>query len=426
MTSIPARRASIPARRASMPARRAAAALAAGLLLVACSGGSGSGNAQGANPPSTTAAAPTTAPSPTAPPGTTAPTASAADFAALRLRLAQVAAVEQPVAMAAPAGDTALYVAEKTGRVRAIRKGRVDPAPVLDLSSEVSGGGEQGLLGLAFSPDRRFLYVYFTDLQGDVRVVEFAMRGGRADPRSRRQLFQVEHSQFSNHNGGQLVVTRDGALWAGIGDGGGGGDPFGSGQSLTTMLGKIVRIIPRPSGGRPYGIPGDNPFVGRAGARPEIWAYGLRNPWRFSFDPANGDLWIGDVGQGTWEEIDHEPGGSGGGRNYGWNRREGRHPFAGGSRSGLVDPVLEYDHGGGACSVTGGYVYRGSRAPGLRGAYVYGDYCAGWIRGVRLERGAVADRRDSGLNLPGLSSFGVDQSGELYALSLSGGVYRLT
>ncbi|HEV8647993.1 MAG TPA: PQQ-dependent sugar dehydrogenase [Actinomycetes bacterium] len=425
---MPARLRPTSARLRPTSARRAAATLAAGLLLVACSSGSGtasgSGNAQGTTtPPSTTARAPTTAP-----PDTTAPptTASAADFAAVRLRLAKVAAVEQPVAMAAPAGDTALYVAEKTGRVRAIRKGRVDPAPVLDLSSEVSGGGEQGLLGLAFSPDRRFLYVYYTDLHGDVRVVEFAMRGGRADPRSRRQLFQVEHSQFSNHNGGQLVMTGDGALWAGIGDGGGGGDPFGSGQSLTTMLGKIVRITPRPSGGRPYGIPRGNPLVGRAGARPEIWAYGLRNPWRFSFDPANGDLWIGDVGQGTWEEIDHEPGGSGGGRNYGWNRREGAHPFAGGSRSGLVDPVLEYDHSGGACSVTGGYVYRGSRAPGLRGAYVYGDYCAGWIRGVRLRGGAVADRRDFGLNLPGLSSFGVDQSGELYALSLNGGVYRLT
>jgi len=401
--------------------RRAAAALAACLLLAACSNGSGSGSAQGTTPPSTTTA-PTTPPT-SAPP----PTAETqADLDTVRLRLARVAAVDQPVAMAAPAGDAALYVAEKTGRVRAIRKGRVDPAPVLDLSSEVSGGGEQGLLGLAFSLDRRFLYVYYTDLGGDVRVVEFAMRGGRADPRSRRQLFQVEHSQFSNHNGGQLVVTRDGTLWAGIGDGGGGGDPFGSGQSLRTMLGKIVRVHPRPSGGRPYGIPRDNPLVGRAGAMPEIWAYGLRNPWRFSFDPANGDLWIGDVGQGTWEEVDHEPAGTGGGRNYGWNRREGAHQFSGSAAPGLVDPVLEYDHDGGACSVTGGYVYRGARAPGLRGAYVYGDYCAGWIRAVRLRGGAVADRRDFGLNLPGLSSFGVDQAGELYALSLGGGVYRLT
>jgi glucose/arabinose dehydrogenase len=410
----------------SIPVRRVAAALAAVLLLAACSGGgSGSGAAQ--------ATTPTTSPGTTAPPttarrATTTPpaTASSAAFAALRLRPTQVATVEQPVAMAAPAGDTALYVAEKTGRVRAVRRGRADPRPVLDLSSEVSGGSEQGLLGLAFSLDRRFLYVYFTDLQGDVNVIEFAMRDGRADPRSRRQLFKIEHSQFSNHNGGQLVVTRDGNLWAGIGDGGGGGDPFGSGQSLRTILGKIVRVTPRPSGGRPYGIPRDNPLVGRAGARPEIWAYGLRNPWRFSFDPANGDLWIGDVGQGTWEEVDHEPAGSGGGRNYGWNRREGSHQFAGGGGSGLVDPVLEYNHDGGACSVTGGYVYRGARVPALRGAYVYGDYCAGWIRAVRLRGDAVADRRDFGLNLPGLSSFGVDQAGELYALSLNGGVYRLT
>ncbi len=408
----------------STPARRAAAALAAGLLLAACSSGSGPEPASSTtSPPGTTGPPPTTSqPTTPAPPST----ASTAALAAVRLRLTRVATVEQPVAMAAPAGDTTLYVAEKTGRVRAIRGGRVDPVAVLDLSSKVSGGGEQGLLGLAFSPNRRFLYVYYTDLGGDVRVVEFAMRSGRADPRSRRQVFRVEHSQFSNHNGGQLVVTRDGNLWAGIGDGGGGGDPFGSGQSLRTMLGKITRITPRPSGGRPYGIPRDNPLVGRAGALPEIWAYGLRNPWRFSFDAANGDLWIGDVGQGTWEEVDYEPAMSGGGRNYGWDWREGRHGFSGAAPAGLVDPVLEYHHDGGACSVTGGYVYRGRRAPGLRGAYVYGDYCAGWIRAVRLRNGAVADRRDFGLHLPGLSSFGVDQAGELHALSLNGGVYRLT
>jgi glucose/arabinose dehydrogenase len=412
---------------APLPRRRArgatAATLAAGLLLAACSSGSRSGSAQGASPaPSTTAAPSTTSPAATATSGTGPP----GDLGAVRLRLRQVATADQPVAMIAPAGDPAVYIAEKTGRVRALRNGRVDPKPVLDLSSEVSGGSEQGLLGLAFSLDRRFLYVYFTDLGGDVNVVEFTMRGGRADPGSRRQLLKVEHSQFSNHNGGQLVMARDGTLWLGIGDGGGGGDPFGSGQNLGTLLGKILRIDPRPSGGHPYGIPAGNPFPRRAGARPEIWAYGLRNPWRFSFDPANGDLWIGDVGQNTWEEVDHEPAGSGGGRNYGWNRREGLHPFSGSAPPGAVDPVLEYSHDGGACSVTGGYVYRGSRVPDLRGAYLYGDFCAGWIRAVRLRDGKVAERRDFGLHLPNLSSFGVDQAGELYALSLNGGVYRLT
>ncbi len=408
------------------PSRRAALALAAGLLLAACSSGSRQGTASGA--PTTTSPSPSaTSPSATSPSTTApAPAGGTGDLAKVRLRLRRVATAEQPVAMTAPAGDTAVYLAEKTGRVRAMRDGRIDPTPVLDLSSEVSGGAEQGLLGLAFSLDRRFLYVYYTDLGGDIHVVEFAMRGGRADPGSRRELLRIEHSRFGNHDGGQLVMARDGTLWAGVGDGGGAGDPFGSGQNLDTLLGKILRISPRPSGGRPYGIAAGNPFVRRSGARPEIWAYGLRNPWRFSFDPANGDLWIGDVGQGMWEEVDHEPAGSGGGRNYGWNRREGLHQFSGRRPAGAVDPVLEYGHDGGACSVTGGYVYRGSEVPELRGSYVYGDYCAGWIRAVQLRDGKVAARRDLGLNLPGLSSFGTDQAGELYALSLNGGVYRLT
>jgi glucose/arabinose dehydrogenase len=308
--------------------------------------------------------------------------------------------------------------------VRALRGGRLDPTPVLDITGKVAAGGEQGLLGLAFSLDRRFLYVYYTDLEGDIRIAEYGMRGGRADPGSRRELLSVEHSQFGNHNGGQLAVAPDGTLWAGIGDGGSGGDPHGNGQNLGVLLGKILRIDPRAGGGRPYRIPRDNPFVGRAGARPEIWAYGLRNPWRFSFDPATGDRWIGDVGQGTWEEVDHEPAAARG-RNYGWNRREGTHEFEGSRPAGAVDPVLEYDHGGGACSVTGGYVYRGSRIPALRGAYLYGDYCGGWIRAVRLRGGKVAEQRDFGLDVQGLASFGVDQAGELYALSLGGEVFRL-
>jgi glucose/arabinose dehydrogenase len=213
-------------------------------------------------------------------------------------------------------------------------------------------------------------------------------------------------------------------LYIAFGDGGGGGDPQGNGQSLDTLLGKILRIDPRASGGRPYRVPSGNPFANRDGARPEIWDYGLRNPWRFSFDPATGDLWIGDVGQNAWEEVDHEPARSGG-RNYGWNRREGLHAFDGDRPDGAVDPVIEYGREGGACTVIGGFVYWGRRIPGLRGTYLYGDYCAGWVRAARVRGGRVAEQRDLGLSVPNLSSFGADPAGELYAMTLSGPVYRL-
>jgi glucose/arabinose dehydrogenase len=396
--------------------RRPILAVAAVLLLAACSG-KPEASSGAATPSPTTAAATTTAPPATAEP-------AGEPLAKVRLRLVRVATAEEPVSMAAPRGDKAIYLTEKVGRVRALRNGRLDPTPVLDITGQVALGGEQGLLGLAFSLDRRFLYVYYTDVGGDVRIVEYAMRGGRADPGSRRELLSVEHSEFGNHDGGQLQMARDGTLWAGIGDGGSAGDPHGNAQNLGVLLGKIIRIDPRAGGGRPYRIPPDNPFVGRAGARPEIWAFGLRNPWRFSFDPANGDLWIGDVGQGTWEEVDHAPG-SAGGRNYGWSQREGTHEFKGARPDGAVDPVLEYEHAGSACSITGGVVYRGSAIPALRGAYLYGDYCAGWVRGLRLRGEKVTEQRDFGLNVQGIASFGVDQAGEVYALSLGGEIFRL-
>jgi glucose/arabinose dehydrogenase len=249
------------------------------------------------------------------------------------------------------------------------------------------------------------------------------MDGQRADPGSERSLLHFE-DPFPNHNGGQLAFGPDRRLYIAFGDGGSGGDPLGNGQSLGTLFGKILRIDPRPAGGRPYGVPPDNPFVGRDGARPEIWDYGLRNPWRFSFDAATGDLWIGDVGQNAYEEIDHEPAGEGG-RNYGWNRREGLHAYNGGDRpDGAVDPVIEYSHASG-CTVIGGFVYRGRRISGLQGAYLYGDYCAGWVRAARAPGGRIAEERDLGLQVPSLSSFGADANGELYALSLGGDVYRI-
>jgi glucose/arabinose dehydrogenase len=408
---------------AMRPTPRGPAALLVLALAVAACSGDDPGQEAG---PATNLTSTTVAPSTTEAPTTTAAraqTASSAQFRAADVRLVAVAGLEQPVAMAVRPGERTLYVAEQVGRVRAIRGGRLDPAPVVDISAKVTAGGEQGLLGLAFSPDGRYLHLAYTDGNGDHQLSELTMRGQRADPGSERSILNIE-DQFGNHNGGQLAFGPDDHLYVAFGDGGGAGDPLGSGQSLGTLLGKILRIDPRPAGGRAYGVPSDNPFVGRDGARPEIWAYGLRNPWRFSFDAATGDLWIGDVGQNAYEEVDFEPAGSGG-RNYGWNRREGRHPYSGGDRpDGAVDPVIEYGRGDG-CTVIGGFVYRGRRIGGLRGAYLYGDYCSGWVRAARTRDGKVLEQRDLGLEVPGLSSFGSDAAGELYALSLAGGVYRL-
>jgi glucose/arabinose dehydrogenase len=339
-------------------------------------------------------------------------------------RLIRIATLDEPVALAVRSGDPALYVAEKGGRVVAIRDGSVDPVPVLDLSSEVSHGAEQGLLGIAFSPDGRFVYANYTDARGDTNLVEAAMDDRTADPSSLRLVLRVPQP-YSNHNGGNLVFGPDGYLYVGLGDGGSAGDPRGYAQSPSTLLGKMLRIDPRPSGGEAYGIPPDNPFVHRQDARPEIWAYGLRNPWRYSFDRATGDLWIGDVGQFRWEEIDMQPAASGGGENYGWNAREGAHPYGPtDAPPGTVDPVAEYDHGGGGCGIIGGYVYRGEAIPGLVGAYVYSDLCLGRLEALRLRRGQVR-RIDLGLSVQAVSSFGEDADGELYVLSLAGGIYRL-
>jgi glucose/arabinose dehydrogenase len=402
---------------------RGLAALVALVLVAGCSGDDGAPEPGATAGVTSTTTAPTTSARPSSTTAAQARTASSAQFRAAEVRLVPVAELEQPVAMAVRPGEKTLYVVEQVGRVRAIRGGRLDPTPVADISAEVTAGGEQGLLGLAFSPDGRFLYLAYTDRNGDHQISELTMRGQRADPGSERTILHFD-DPFPNHNGGQLAFGPDGYLYIAFGDGGGGGDPLGSGQSLGTLLGKILRIDPRPAGGRPYRVPSDNPFVGRDGARPEIWDYGLRNPWRFSFDAATGDLWIGDVGQNAYEEVDAEPAGSGG-RNYGWNRREGLHPFDGGDRpDGAVDPVIEYGRGDG-CTVIGGFVYRGRRIRGLQGAYLYGDYCSGWVRAARTQDTRVLEQRDLGLQVPSPSSFGADADGELYVLSLTGGVYRL-
>ena len=357
-------------------------------------------------------------------PPTSSHASPARPLADVRVRLVQVATLDQPIGLAVRAGDPNLYVAEKTGRVVAIHDGRVLSRPVLDLSGQVSLGSEQGLLGLAFSPDGRYLYVSYTDVSGNSNVDGYTMRDGVADPSSRRQVLVVDQP-YANHNGGNLAFGPDGDLYIGLGDGGSEGDPNGNGQNLSTLLGKMLRISPRPAGGAPYTIPPDNPFVGRPDARPEIWAYGLRNPWRYSFDRATGDLWIGDVGQDAWEEIDRQPAGSAGGQNYGWNLVEGTHPYKGAAPTGAVPPVYEYSHDGGGCAVTGGYVYRGSAIPDLVGAYVFADFCLGRLEAIRVRDGRVVAHAELGVTVPSVSSFGQDGSGELYALSLAGGLYRL-
>jgi len=338
-----------------------------------------------------------------------------ASFPTVELRA--VARADQPVAMAARAGDGGLYIAEKTGAVRAIVNGSLRGSPVLDLRGQVSGGNEQGLLGIAFSLDGSRLYVNYTDLSGDTRVVEYRMEGRTADPGTRRELLSIDQP-YANHNGGMLAFGPDGFLYISTGDGGSGGDAQGNAQSLDTLLGKILRIDPD---GDPYTVSGSNPFVGGSG-RDEIWAYGLRNPWRFSFDRETGDMWIGDVGQGAWEEIDVQPAASEGGENYGWDRLEGRHGFEGSPPDGHVLPVHEYRRDDGNCAVTGGYVYRGEAMPGLRGWYLFGDYCRGEVLAFHRQRDTI---RRLEVRVDALTSFGEDASGELYVLSQQGPIARI-
>ncbi|HKE89848.1 MAG TPA: PQQ-dependent sugar dehydrogenase, partial [Gemmatimonadales bacterium] len=351
------------------------------------------------------------------------------DSAALQL---VTAGLTDPVFVTAPPGDTArLFVVEQTGLIRVVRHDSLLPAPFLDLSGHIAAGGERGLLSLAFHPGyaaNGHFYVYYTNPVGDIRVVRYTVSAipEIADSTTGDTILKAFHETNDNHNGGLLLFGPDGKLYAGLGDGGAANDPPGNGQNLDTLLAKILRID--VDGGSPYAIPADNPFVGHAGERGEIWLYGLRNPWRFSFDRTTGDLYIGDVGQNLWEEVDVLSAGSPGGVNYGWNVMEGLHCFqaASCSQTGLALPVVEYGHSVG-CAVTGGYVYRGSRIAALAGVYFYGDFCSGWVRSFRYAGGAATERRDwPSLSVSGgLSSFGQDASGELYITSLSGSLFRI-
>ncbi len=355
------------------------------------------------------------------------------------LSLTQVASgLNSALYVTAPPGDTnRIFVVQQSGAIRVVRRDTLLPTLFLNLSGIISTGGERGLLSLAFDPNyasNGFFYVDYTASNGALTVARYHISANPnvGDATSGQVLLSIPHAANSNHNGGLVTFGPDGYLYIGTGDGGGGGDPDDNGQDSTVLLGKILRID--VNGAPPYAIPASNPFVGRPPAAPEVWAYGLRNPWRFSFDRMTHDLYIGDVGQNAWEELNFASAGDPGGRNYGWNTMEGAHCYPSGNScpmAGLILPVYEYSHGSNNanCSITGGYVYRGTRYPDLAGRYFFGEYCAGWIRSLRMQGGTVTDLIDHTADFGvagGLTSFGEDARGEIYVTRSSGQVYRIT
>ncbi len=355
----------------------------------------------------------------------------------IELALLEVARLEGPIDLVGRPGTDDLYVAERVGRVRRLVPDpdddsgttfTVEEQPVLDLTGSVSTEGEQGLLGIEFSSDGRSLYVSYTDLDGTSTLVEFDMQSETSvDAEDARLLLQVDQP-FMNHNGGQVRLGSDGFLYWGLGDGGGGGDPEENGQNPSTLLGSLVRIDPFPAGDQPYGIPPTNPFLGTDAGAPEVFAYGLRNPWRFSFDPMDGTLWIADVGQETIEEINvADPALGGGlGANYGWSLLEGTVPYKGDAPPDAVPPLLSVDHSDGDCSVIGGHVYRGPTMPTLDGIYIFGDFCSGILTGIQRSADSTAVA-DFNIAIPHgqLWAFGQDRDGEMYVLLADGVVAKI-
>ncbi len=358
-----------------------------------------------------------------------AATAAADEAAAPGLALQEIAhGLQSPIWLTSPPGDHRLFVVEQPGRIRVIVDGRLLQRPFLDLTSLVRDGGERGLLSVAFHPryarNGRF-YVDYTDREGNTRVERYTVSGDPlvADPTSAKLILRVRQP-FANHKGGLVLFGPDGMLYVGLGDGGSEGDPLQNGQNRATLLGKLLRLD--VDHGDPYAVPPDNPFARGRRGRPEIWAYGLRNPWRFCFDERERLLYIADVGQNKWEEVDVAPD-SRPGQNYGWSLMEGRHCFhpPDCDPSGLVLPALEYGHDRG-CAIIGGFVYRGRAIPELVGQYLYGDYCGGWIRSFRWDgHQATGERAWKLPRVPALTSFGQDADGEVYVLSQEGRVYRL-
>ncbi len=411
-----------------LPSSLGLAALTVALVASACA----------STPTPSPSSAPPTLVSPSAVPSTATgpaatPSSTGFDPTRLTIRLDPVVdGLNSPLAVVdAGDGSDRLFVVEQPGRIRVVKNGALLDTPFLDIQRRIESGNEEGLLGLAFAPDFPTdprLYVDYTDLDGNTVIASFRVPTAtpdQADPDSERILLQVDQP-FPNHNGGGLAFGPDGDLYIGMGDGGSGGDPFGNGQSLTTLLGKILRIRPGPSdrSGPAYTIPPDNPFAGDPSAKPEVLAYGLRNPWRLSFDRTTGDLWIGDVGQADWEEVDRWPAGAGwaSGPNFGWNVMEGRHCYNADTcrQDGLTLPVAEYDHGRG-CAIVGGYVGRDPAEPALYGGYLYGDDCSGNVWVLDAARPESVDPvllLDSGHMI---SSFGEDEAGRLYLTDLASG-----
>ncbi|KAB8050465.1 glucose dehydrogenase [Janthinobacterium rivuli] len=368
--------------------------------------------------------------------GTTASvTVTYAAGAPLAMRLQEVASgLNAPIFLTAPPGDSRLFILERPGRIRVVQDGNLLATAFLDITPLTTTDGERGLLSLAFHPQytsNGYFFIYYTNLAGEIAIERRQVSAGNAnvaDPLSALAILTIPHPTFSNHYGGLLSFGPDGYLYAGTGDGGSGGDPPGNAQNTNVLLGKLLRLdVNASSVAQPYAIPPGNPFA-TAGGRPEIWAYGLRNPWRYAFDVQAQLLYIADVGQANWEEVDVRPVGQAG-NNYGWNIMEGLHCYNNAScnQTGLVPPAIEYGHDtAGGCSITGGYVYRGTALPELAGQYLYSDYCSGWLKSFSYSNGTASAVTDWGItNVGNILSFGQDAQNELYMLSGTGKVYRI-
>ncbi len=367
-----------------------------------------------------------------APPSISMVTVTYALAPPLQLRFEAVASgLASPTFLASPPGGSDIYVVDQPGRIRKLVNG-VPRAPVLDISARVGSGGERGMLSLAFDPQfpaNGNVFVYFTDPNSDIAIERFTISVTGLPPATgsestRVRVLTISQSTIGNHNGGQLQFGPDGMPYLGTGDDGSGGDPLGSGQNLDTLLGKILRI---DVSSLPYRVPTGNPFVGQAGKRPEIWAHGIRNPWRFSFDSASPNLYVADVGQGGREEVDVVAANAAA-LNYGWNSREGTICYPSGKScnpAGITLPLIDFDYGN-VCSITGGYVYRGSALPEISGRYFYSDICGGWLRSFLVAGGTAIEQTDWGIASVGnIQSFSVDSRRELYVLTAAGGVYML-
>ena len=345
-----------------------------------------------------------------------------------------VSGLSSPTFLTAPEGDDRIFVLERGGLIKIVSGGSTLPTPFLDVSALVTAGGERGLLGMAFHPQyagNGYFYINYTDADdASTEVVRYTVSADPdvADPGSAFPILSIEQP-YSNHNGGMIAFGPDGMLYIGMGDGGDAGDPQNNAQRPETLLGSMLRLD--VDGGSPYAIPPDNPFVAHATYREETWAYGLRNPWRFSFDRQTGDLYIADVGQAAREEVNYQPASSDGGENYGWNVMEGSACYPPGTPCSTTDltlPVLDYQQQSGECAITGGYVYRGSDVPDLVGRYLYADFCRPWVRSFVVSGGGVQgeqDHQDDLGPIDNISSFGEDGHGELYVVTLGGTIYRL-